>query len=76
VAAIISVHIFRSHGQISAGHADLIRALVEHTIRLTIVLASFHTEFAKFTSIQTKIGQKELCGLSGKIHDLDNLMRE
>ena len=45
-------------------------------MRLTIVLASFHTEFAKFTSIQTKIGQKELCGLSGKIHELNNLIRE
>ncbi|KAF5348827.1 hypothetical protein D9756_009805 [Leucocoprinus leucothites] len=70
------MQVLHSFMTISADHANHIRSLVEHAMRLSAVLASFHTEFAKFTSLQTKMGQKELRELSGKIHELDGIMRD
>jgi hypothetical protein len=52
------------------------RSLVEHAMRFGTILSSFHTEFAKFTSIQTKMGQKELRELSSRVHELGSIMRE
>ncbi|KXN84019.1 hypothetical protein AN958_00578 [Leucoagaricus sp. SymC.cos] len=70
------MQVLQSFMAISADHANFIRSIVEHAMRLGAVLASFHMEFAKFTSMQTKMGQKELRELSGKIHELDGIMRE
>lgn len=62
--------------QISSDHANAIRALAEHAMRLNSVLASFHTEFSKFTVVQTRLAQTELMKLSSRIHELDLIMRE
>ncbi|XP_006455288.1 hypothetical protein AGABI2DRAFT_209713, partial [Agaricus bisporus var. bisporus H97] len=62
--------------RISSDHANAIRALAEHAMRLNSVLASFHTEFSKFTVVQTRLAQTELMKLSSRIHELDLIMRE
>ncbi|KAF9450786.1 hypothetical protein P691DRAFT_664543 [Macrolepiota fuliginosa MF-IS2] len=71
-----ALQVLQSFMAICADHANFIRILVEHTMGLGSVLASFHTEFAKFTNIQTKMGQKELRDLSSKVHELDAIMRD
>ncbi|TFK31724.1 hypothetical protein BDQ12DRAFT_92884 [Crucibulum laeve] len=62
--------VIQSYMNISADHANATTSLLDRALKFNAVLASFHTEFAKFASHRVQTGQKEMRDLSYKIIEL------